>query len=198
MLTAFALSFDMNDRSDDLDVTDWRAIALGALARSGDALVVCDASLQILYCSPRANHLLRRFPDRTSPKALPTPVAAVVKAQLSAKEAHPTDTLKPALGNAIEVQATSLRFSDRANVSIYLREEVIRDDEVYNVLRERFGVSMRGFQLAMLIRKGLSNRQIAERLTLAESTVKIYLHQLYKTCGVSSRTGLIALLDRLP
>jgi DNA-binding CsgD family transcriptional regulator len=203
MLSTFAFTFDMTDGSDDLDARDWRAVALGALARSGDSLVVCDADLNILYCSPRASHLVKRLCTDAEihlgrPKALPAALAACVKTQLASREAGRTDHVAVGAGNAVEVQASTLRSSDRANVSIYLREEVLRDDDLFAALKERYSITMRGFQLAMLIRKGLTNRQMAERLTLAESTVKIYLHQLYRACGVSSRTGLIALLDRLP
>jgi DNA-binding CsgD family transcriptional regulator len=197
MLSSFAFSFEMDDRGDDLDARDWRAIALGALGRSGDALLVCDSTLDILFASPRALNLLRRLGD-PSMKILPDSLAAIVRAQLASDIADPSDRLVLPAGNALEVQASTLRFSGRANISIYLREEILRDDDLFAVLRDRYSITMRGFQLALLLKKGLTNRQIGERLTLAESTVKIYLHQLYKSCGVSSRTSLIALLDRLP
>ena len=77
-----------------------------------------------------------------------------------------------------------------------MREEILRDDLLYASLKEQFGVSPREFQLAQLVRKGLSNRAIAEQLHLTESTVKVYLHRLYRACGVPSRTGLIALFER--
>ncbi len=82
-------------------------------------------------------------------------------------------------------------------MTIFLREELARDDDLYALLREKFAVTLRGFQLARLVRTGLTNRQIAATLHLTESTVKGYLHRLYRACGVQSRTGLIALLDRL-
>ena len=57
-------------------------------------------------------------------------------------------------------------------------------------------ITPRGFQLAQLVRQGLTNKAIAQQLRLTESTVKVYLHHLYRDCGVSSRTSLVALLER--
>jgi DNA-binding NarL/FixJ family response regulator len=208
MLRTIALSVDTNDGACDLGAAEWRSIALEALARSGEALVVCDSDLRIRYCSSRAILLLKRLsveplvrvPGRCGhAEVLPEVLAAVVRAQVDSGADGQTARVRPLPGgNTIEVQTSTLRADGRASVCVYLREELLRDDALYGTLRERFSVSMRGFQLALLIRKGLTNRQIAERLNLAESTVKVYLYQLYRACGVSSRTGLVALLDRLP
>jgi two-component system nitrate/nitrite response regulator NarL len=50
-------------------------------------------------------------------------------------------------------------------------------------------------QIAELVAQGLRNREIAERLTMSEGTVKVYLHGIYQKVGVDNRTGL-ALLAR--
>lgn len=196
MLSSFAFSMDLDDRSDPLDAGQWRAIALGMLGRSGEALVVCDSKLGVLFASTRATKLLQRLGSQNA-KVLPDRLATIVRAQL-AGSSDDIDRLVPAVGNAMEVQASSVRSGGAESVTVFLREETLQDTDLFEALRERYAISMRGFQIALLIRKGLRNREIAERLTLAESTVKIYVHQLYKACGVSSRTGLIALLDRLP
>ena len=78
----------------------------------------------------------------------------------------------------------------------WLREEMRRDDRLYAALNEQYGLSRRAFQLALLVRQGLTNREIARELRLSEATVKVYLHQLYRACGVASRTALIALMER--
>src|SRR5207237_4563745 len=51
------------------------------------------------------------------------------------------------------------------------------------------------FQLISLLRRGHSNKEIAAQLSLTEGTVKTYLHRLFETLGVHSRTDLLALAE---
>jgi two-component system nitrate/nitrite response regulator NarL len=50
-------------------------------------------------------------------------------------------------------------------------------------------------EIAELVSHGLRNREIAERLSMSEGTVKVYLHGIYQKVGVENRTGL-ALMAR--
>jgi len=197
MLATLAFGLEMTDGSEKLDARAWKAVALGMLERRDEGLIVCDERFVLLYCSRRAVHLLGRLgmgPERI----LPVAVLKIVEAQLEAGErARVVRVCSPAGGSAIEICASLLRGAAPARTVINLREERLRDDELFAVLAKKFAVSLRGFQLAQLVRRGLTNRQIAEQLHLSESTVKIYLHQLYRACGVSRRTELVALLDGL-
>ena len=47
-------------------------------------------------------------------------------------------------------------------------------------------------EIALLVAEGLSNKQVAERLAIAEGTVKIHLHNIYRKCGMQNRTSLAA------
>jgi DNA-binding CsgD family transcriptional regulator len=49
-------------------------------------------------------------------------------------------------------------------------------------------------QVARLVRDGLSNKQIARHLALAQPTVKTHLLRMFRKLGVSSRTELIGVL----
>jgi DNA-binding CsgD family transcriptional regulator len=49
-------------------------------------------------------------------------------------------------------------------------------------------------QIARLVRGGLSNKQIARDLALAQPTVKTHLLRIFRKLGVSSRTELIGVL----
>lgn len=51
-------------------------------------------------------------------------------------------------------------------------------------------------KLLEMVRQGLSNKQIAEQMSLSEGTIKVYLSRIYNKLGVSSRTQAIAWLDR--
>ena len=45
----------------------------------------------------------------------------------------------------------------------------------------------------LLLRKGLSNKQIADRLVVSENTVRFHLKQLYAKLGARSRAHAVAL-----
>jgi DNA-binding CsgD family transcriptional regulator len=51
--------------------------------------------------------------------------------------------------------------------------------------------SVREVELLALLARGMSNRQIAEALALAESTVKRHLANVYEKLGVHSRSGAV-------
>ena len=49
-------------------------------------------------------------------------------------------------------------------------------------------------QVVVLACRGLSNRQIAEKLGVTEGTVKIHLHAIYEKLDIHSRTELTTAL----
>jgi two-component system nitrate/nitrite response regulator NarL len=58
-------------------------------------------------------------------------------------------------------------------------------------------LSDRERQVIALVCDGLSNKEIAEKLGVAEGTIKCHLHAIYEELGVQSRIELmIALADR--
>jgi ATP/maltotriose-dependent transcriptional regulator MalT len=56
----------------------------------------------------------------------------------------------------------------------------------------RAGLSSREAQIMTLIADGHSNGQIAERLVLAEKTVKNHVNRIYAKLGVGSRPAAIS------
>lgn len=65
-------------------------------------------------------------------------------------------------------------------------------DRVAGVLtggRQR-ALSDRERELIQLVRQGLKNREIAERLSTTEGTIKAYLHAIFDKVGVENRTEL--------
>ena len=56
--------------------------------------------------------------------------------------------------------------------------------------RDRSLLSPRETELVKLVRHGLRNRDIAEKLGITEGTVKVYLHSVFDKTGVANRTEL--------
>jgi two-component system, NarL family, nitrate/nitrite response regulator NarL len=48
-------------------------------------------------------------------------------------------------------------------------------------------------EVMFLVADGLTNKEIARRLSLTEGTIKIHLHNIYRKAAVSNRTALAAL-----
>jgi two-component system nitrate/nitrite response regulator NarL len=51
-------------------------------------------------------------------------------------------------------------------------------------------LTSREWEVATLVAKGLSNKEIARHLNAAEGTVKIHLHNIYEKLAVKNRTVL--------
>jgi DNA-binding CsgD family transcriptional regulator len=63
---------------------------------------------------------------------------------------------------------------------------------------EGYGLSGREREIALLLAAGQKNREIGERLFIAESTVKSHVKSIYRKLGVSNRVGLVRALDAHP
>ena len=52
-------------------------------------------------------------------------------------------------------------------------------------------LSHRQCRVALLVARGLTNKQVARELGLREGTVKVHLHSIFVKLGVKSRNDLI-------
>ena len=48
-------------------------------------------------------------------------------------------------------------------------------------------------EIALLVRTGLSNKQIARQLTVSEGTIKVHLHHVFDKLAIRNRTMLAML-----
>lgn len=53
-------------------------------------------------------------------------------------------------------------------------------------------LSPREREVALLVARGLSNKEVARELGLCEGTVKLHVHSIFRKLGTKSRYGLIA------
>ena len=54
-------------------------------------------------------------------------------------------------------------------------------------------LTIRERQIMLAVSEGATNREIGRRLRLAEGTVKVHLHHIYRKLGIPNRTTLAVL-----
>jgi DNA-binding NarL/FixJ family response regulator len=60
------------------------------------------------------------------------------------------------------------------------------------VRRRPPGLTAREAEIAHLLREGLTNQEIAERLVISTGTVRTHLENMFDKLGVHNRTGAVA------
>jgi DNA-binding CsgD family transcriptional regulator len=73
----------------------------------------------------------------------------------------------------------------------------IKTEEAMDQFFAKCALSPREREIALLLLKGLSNKEIGEKLFIELSTVKIHVHRILKKLGVGNRTQLVRLFQNL-
>jgi two-component system nitrate/nitrite response regulator NarL len=72
--------------------------------------------------------------------------------------------------------------------------ELLRQKEAASLAQS---LTVREREVLRLVAKGLSNKSVADQLTICEGTLKLHLHHIYRKTAVRSRSGLVALAGKL-
>lgn len=56
--------------------------------------------------------------------------------------------------------------------------------------KDRSALTVRELRVTALVAQGLSNKEIGRMLNIADSTIKVHLHNIYLKLGVRNRTAL--------
>ncbi|WP_207541312.1 response regulator [Sabulicella rubraurantiaca] len=100
------------------------------------------------------------------------------------------DAAADALLECLHTVAAGSRWLPPDLVTSAMEREAGRRVEVD---RLKTSLTPRERELVILVAEGLSNKEIARRLSLAEGTVKIHLHNIFQKLGVANRTAMTAL-----
>lgn len=73
----------------------------------------------------------------------------------------------------------------------YFAKESIPSQPAQFVVRHDLGLTRREQQLVQMISTGLTNKEIATRLNIAEQTVKNHIHRMLRKLGASDRLGAV-------
>ena len=75
---------------------------------------------------------------------------------------------------------------------LYKRSEIkLFDKEQWSYIKKRFGISERELEISMLVCRGFSNREIAKKLQIKETTVKIHTRNVYRKVDVKNKITLL-------
>lgn len=180
-----------------LNDEQWSLLRAAVLRLDGVGVVACDDTMLVADVDEVARSLLAGIDLAAQPgDPLPAALAGIARGALEGRLL--TVRLSSAAGNAaLWARSASIPAGTLAAVAIWLHAEVLRDPELSEALRNRYGVSTRDFQLIEHLRAGCSTPEIARRLGLKASTVRSYFQDLFETLGVHSRPELLALVERI-
>lgn len=85
------------------------------------------------------------------------------------------------------------RWIEKHSVARAMDRMVRRDSELQRLTRL---LTPRELEIVKQVVEGLRNKEIAERLSITEGTVKIHLHNIYEKLGVTGRSQLILHVTR--
>ncbi len=133
-----------------------------------------DATRQILRVSPTTRVLVFSAYDADSDivRAIDAGAAGYL-----VKDSHPADLFRAIRSAASGERAMTMRISER------LQERAQHPDEI---------LTARELEVLTLAASGLSNRELAQSLTLSEATVKTHLHHAFTKLGAENRQAAIA------
>jgi DNA-binding CsgD family transcriptional regulator len=190
------------------------AVRAAQVARDGEMAAVEVRALQVAV----------RFGDRSQAArlgelaaALGTPLAEAGATQARGLGDHDGDLLEAAAGRFAELGALALAADALAQAATEHARSGARGRAVECSIRAyglvgRCGLrtpatgtaarplplSGREHDIAMLVRAGLSNRQIADRLVVSVRTVEGHLYRIFTKLGINQRDQLIRLLTLEP
>jgi DNA-binding CsgD family transcriptional regulator len=140
-------------------------------------LVVLQSSDQIDFATPAAVRLLARYFDGTSDGLLPEPVRAWLHRDPQRIN-----------GNGIPVPPTAPLSVSRGDRRLTIQ----RAGRTLLLGEEIAALTRREREIVDQLADGRSNGEIAERLTIAPTTVRKHLENIYAKLGVSTRTAAVA------
>ena len=168
-------------------------LALRALDALDGAVIVYSSDLRaVLHANAVARSLLA---DAQLAESIVTAAEGFIGARHDASRPPPAVRIEHG-PRGFYVRAVPSAGTPPAEI-VLVREEVLRDVDVFKTLNAQYRITRREFQILSSLRLGKTNRQIAGDLGLAEGTVARHVHRMLERFGAPNRTRLVDLVDRL-
>ncbi len=162
--------------------------------RAKPRVLFLDQDLHIAFAEPEAADLLLRAPQTTPkngeqrlPRVLEEAVANVVRGwKESGEEGEAIIRPVPSL----VLRVSRLAGSAGSYVAVFVEHGTRRED--LSGTAERFSLTRREVEVLTLILNGLSGGEIAQNLSIAETTVADYVKQLLRKTAAKNRAEMLA------
>jgi len=73
--------------------------------------------------------------------------------------------------------------------------DILENGEVPQEMLERYGISPREADVIRYVSRGLSNKEIADKLSVSFTTIRTHLYNIFKKTGAASRVELLRILS---
>lgn len=166
--------------------------------RLTSGVVILDASGEILYLNQEASSILSTFcSDSTSSD--PSHINKVI---LDALQENPGSLSGPT-STIIQCPETESTYSLRAMpldkphkkgkscIMVLIEGVTIHRKFDMNVVQKQFGLTKRETEVTFCLTKGLTNKEIANLLSLSPETVHDYVKQIMKKFNTTTRAGIV-------
>ncbi|WP_090088998.1 response regulator transcription factor [Clostridium uliginosum] len=80
---------------------------------------------------------------------------------------------------------------------VYITKEVSNDDKTFDRIVFNYNLTNREMEVINLVFKGLSNKEISQRLFISCHTVKTHMENIFKKMQVNNRTSLIYKINNI-
>jgi DNA-binding CsgD family transcriptional regulator len=156
-------------------------------------VIVLDEDYEVDSMSPEAEHWLSEW-GYADLKIPPPAIAAVVGAARARADGRnneivPSARLRLPTGTWLHVRATHLSRPDRKPATAIVLERASRD-QIAPLVASAHQLSQRESQVALLVLRGFSTSEIADKLFVSAYTVQDHLKSIFEKVGVRSRREL--------
>lgn len=162
--------------------------------RAKPRVLFLDQNLHIAFAEPEAADMLLRVQhdgapdgDQRLPHVLEQAVAKVVQVWKESGDEREA-VIRPV--PSLVLRVSRLAGSAGSYVAVFVEHGTRRED--LSGTAERFGLTRREIEVLTLILNGLSGGEIAQNLSIAETTVADYVKQLLRKTGAKNRADMLA------
>ena len=166
--------------------------ASGASSPALPGVIVLDEDNELESINPEAEHWLNEWglsDIEHAPAAISAVVGAARARAAGCSDAIPSTRLRLGTGVWLSVRATQLARPDRrAGTAVVLERAAA--DQVAPLIARANQLTARETEIAMLVLRGLSTREMSAELFISPHTVQDHLKSIFEKVGVRSRRAL--------
>lgn len=161
--------------------------------RAKPRVMFLDEDLHIAFAEPEAADMLLRIPNSADgeehrlPRVLEDAVSQVVRDWKDSGDEREA-VIRPV--PSLVLRVSRLAGSAGSYVAVFIERGTRREDLTGTA--ERYGFTRREVEVLTLILNGLSGAEIAQNLSIAETTVADYVKQLLRKTGAKNRADMLA------